>query len=258
MALKGHKMFNKILALIKQYNRIIIHRHKNPDGDALGSQLGLYHAIKDTYPDKEVYIVGDMTPRYAFMLTRPMDEIADELYSGALAIVLDTSAKSLISDERYEKFLEKKKQIEDEMYRLEHTYVSNESANEFLAARGEPPVPSGISLAALRRRPSVTYEDLAIIDYSRPSLSRRVCESAQINLKYEGYIKRELAQVKKQERLENRRLPDDIDYKNLKGLRLEAAQKLDKIRPLTVGQASRISGVNPADISVLLIYLGIK
>lgn len=94
-------MFERILSLIKKYDRIIIHRHKNPDGDALGSQIGLYHIIKDTYPEKEVYAVGDMTPRYAFMLTQPMDEIADELYNGALAIVLDTSAKSLISDERY-------------------------------------------------------------------------------------------------------------------------------------------------------------
>ena len=94
-------MFEKILELIKQYDRIIIHRHKNPDGDALGSQLGLFHIIKDSYPNKEVYVVGDMTPRYSFMLTRPMDEISDELYEGALAIVLDTSAKSLISDERY-------------------------------------------------------------------------------------------------------------------------------------------------------------
>lgn len=94
-------MFSKILSLIEKYDRIIIHRHKNPDGDALGSQLGLLHAIKDTYPHKEVYAVGDTTPRYAFMLTQPMDEISDELYSGALAIVLDTSAKSLISDDRY-------------------------------------------------------------------------------------------------------------------------------------------------------------
>lgn len=94
-------MFEKILALIKQYDRIIIHRHKNPDGDALGSQLGLLHIIKESYPEKEVYAVGDMTPRYSFMLTQPMDEIADELYSGALAIVLDTSAKALISDDRY-------------------------------------------------------------------------------------------------------------------------------------------------------------
>ena len=94
-------MFKKILALIEKHDRIIIHRHKNPDGDALGSQIGLYHVLKDTYPEKEVYMVGDMTPRYAFMLTQPMDEIADELYSGALAIVLDTSAKTLISDDRY-------------------------------------------------------------------------------------------------------------------------------------------------------------
>ena len=94
-------MFKNILSLIEKYDRIIIHRHKNPDGDALGSQLGLYHIIKDTYPEKEVYIVGDLTPRYSFMLTRAMDEISDELYNGALAIVLDTSAKALISDERY-------------------------------------------------------------------------------------------------------------------------------------------------------------
>ena len=94
-------MFEKILSLIEKYDRIIIHRHKNPDGDALGSQLGLLHMIKDTYPEKEVYAVGDITPRYAFMLTQPMDDISDELYSGALAIVLDTSAKALISDDRY-------------------------------------------------------------------------------------------------------------------------------------------------------------
>lgn len=94
-------MFEKIIELIEKYDRIIIHRHKNPDGDAIGSQMGLYHIIKDTYPEKEVYAVGDLTPRYAFMLTRPIDEIGDELYAGALAIILDTSARSLISDERY-------------------------------------------------------------------------------------------------------------------------------------------------------------
>ena len=94
-------MFEKVLSLIKKYDTIIIHRHKNPDGDAFGSQVGLYHIIKDTYPEKKVYMVGDLTPRYAFMLTQPMDEIGDEVYEGALAIVLDTSAKTLISDERY-------------------------------------------------------------------------------------------------------------------------------------------------------------
>ena len=94
-------MFEKILELIEQYPRVIIHRHKNPDGDALGSQIGLTHIIKDTYPDKEVLAVGDMTARYAFMAGAPMDEVSDDAYRGALAIVLDTSAKSLISDERY-------------------------------------------------------------------------------------------------------------------------------------------------------------
>ena len=94
-------MFEKILELIEKYPRIIIHRHKNPDGDALGCQIGLKHMLRDTYPDKEIFVVGDMTPRYAFMADAPMDEISDETYEGALAIVLDTSAKSLICDERY-------------------------------------------------------------------------------------------------------------------------------------------------------------
>ena len=94
-------MFENILRLIQAYPKIIIHRHKNPDGDALGSQLGLFHMIRDTYPEKRVYMVGDMTPRYAFMVDREMDELSDEEFSGAMSIVLDTSAKTLISDDRY-------------------------------------------------------------------------------------------------------------------------------------------------------------
>lgn len=94
-------MFEKILALIEKYPKIIIHRHSNPDGDALGSQIGLLNAIRDTFPDKKVYAVGDMTERYSFMLSQPMDEISDETYNGALAIILDTSAEHLISDNRY-------------------------------------------------------------------------------------------------------------------------------------------------------------
>ena len=94
-------MFEAIKELILQYPRVIIHRHKNPDGDALGAQMGLKQILIDTYPDKEIYAVGDMTPRYTFMVTSPMDELDDSAYEGALAIVLDTSAKALISDERY-------------------------------------------------------------------------------------------------------------------------------------------------------------
>ena len=94
-------MFEQIVALVEQYPRVILHRHKNPDGDALGSQLGLAEILADTYPDKEILVVGDMTPRYAFMADRPMDVVADSAYEGALAIVLDTSAAALISDDRY-------------------------------------------------------------------------------------------------------------------------------------------------------------
>ena len=94
-------MFEKIIALIEKYDKIIIHRHQKPDGDALGSQLGLLGIIRDNYPEKQVYAVGDMTPRYAFMASAPMDEIDDSTYEGALAIILDTSAKELISDSRY-------------------------------------------------------------------------------------------------------------------------------------------------------------
>lgn len=108
-------MFEKIIALIEKYDKIIIHRHKNPDGDALGSQIGLLNILKDSYPEKQVYAVGDMTQRYAFMLSCPMDEIDDEVYSGALAIVLDTSAKALISDDRYS-LAEKVVKIDHHLY----------------------------------------------------------------------------------------------------------------------------------------------
>ena len=108
------------------------------------------------------------------------------------------------------------------------------------------------------RRPELTYEALAEIDKERPALSRSVSTTVAIQIKYEGYIKRELGEVERQRKLESRLLPKDISYKDILGLRLEAAEKLDKIRPMNIGQASRISGVNPADISVLLIYLSQK
>ena len=108
------------------------------------------------------------------------------------------------------------------------------------------------------RRPELDYDTLAPLDKFRPELPESIRLTAQINVKYDGYIKRELSEVEKQEKLESKLLPPDIDYINLKGLRIEAAQKLQKIRPLNIGQASRISGVNPADISVLIIYLGQK
>ena len=164
----------------------------------------------------------------------------------------------LIDEERFAAFNQRKAQIDAEIKRLSSTHLSPATANAFLTARGESPVPSGVSLADLLRRPNLTYEALCEIDPARPTLPRRVRLTVEVSVKYDGYIKRELAEVERHRKLEIKRLPEDIDYLNLKGLRIEAAQKLDKLRPLTVGQASRISGVNPADISVLLIYLGLK
>lgn len=163
----------------------------------------------------------------------------------------------LISEERYNKFLDKKAQTDEEIARLESTYISPLVANPFLEVRGLTTVATGISLAELLRRPALDYESLAEIDVNRPALSRGAKMTAEISIKYEGYIKRQIAEVNRKARLEEKKIPEDIDYQTVKGLRLEAIQKLSKVRPLTIGQASRISGVSPADISVLMIYLGI-
>ena len=166
----------------------------------------------------------------------------------------------LITEERYAAFLEKKRLIEEEIKRVEKTTVPpSAEVNAFLRENGSTEITTGIKLAELLRRPELTYEALAEIDKDRPALHRSVTTTVAIRIKYEGYIKRELAEVERQRKLEEKILPKDISYKDILGLRLEAAEKLDKIRPMNIGQASRISGVNPADISVLLIYLtGLK
>jgi tRNA uridine 5-carboxymethylaminomethyl modification enzyme len=166
----------------------------------------------------------------------------------------------LISDERYEKFLEKKAVIKKEIDRIERTNIPpSEEVNALLVANGSTPLSTGIKLGDLLRRPELTYELLGAIDKERPTLPRSVTTTVAIQIKYEGYIKRELAEVEKQHRLEEKLIPADISYRDIYGLRLEAAEKLEKIRPMNIGQASRISGVNPADVSVLLIYLtGLK
>ena len=162
----------------------------------------------------------------------------------------------LISEDRYRKFCEKKQQVENEIQRLESTVISpSEKLNNYLAAIGSTPVKTGIRLSELLRRPEVTYEGLRQIDEQRPKLSYAVQELVEISIKYDGYIKRQLLQVEQFKKSEHRRLPENIDYKQVKGLRIEAMQKLEKIKPGSIGQASRISGVSPSDISVLLIYL---
>ncbi len=165
----------------------------------------------------------------------------------------------LISDERYEKFLEKKKMIDKEGERVrKYTVAPSDATNALLTRLGSTPISTGIKLAELLRRPELDYYSLAEIDPQRPPLPRSVTDAVFVAVKYEGYIKRELAEVERQKRLEEKLLPTDIDYSKITGLRLESAEKLAKIRPISIGQASRISGVNPADISVLLIYLSTR
>ena len=162
----------------------------------------------------------------------------------------------LIGEDRYNRFLEKMEMIESEIKRLEKTVVTpSEKNNNILASLNSSEITTGIKLAELLRRPELSYKALSDIDTDRPSLPSAVVRTAEIKVKYQGYIKRELSEVERQKKLETKRLPSDIDYSKIVGLRLESAEKLEKIRPMNIGQASRISGVNPADISVLLIYL---
>ena len=165
----------------------------------------------------------------------------------------------LISEERYQKFLTKKANIEKEIQRLKNTIVKpTEEVNKLLIDCGTSPLTTGTKMAELLKRTELDYEKLASIDPERPELTLQEKEEVEIQVKYEGYIKMQEAQVEKFKKLETKLLPDDIDYQSINGLCLEARQKLDKYRPRSIGQASRISGVSPADISVLLIYLQVN
>lgn len=164
----------------------------------------------------------------------------------------------LVSDEEYEKFLLKKRQTEEEIIRIKNkTAGSNPRINEFLKRHGSAELSDshGVSFANLIKRPELNYDMLSEIDEDRPELSWRVREQVNIQIKYEGYIEKQMHEVERFKKTEGRLIPESIDYNNIEGLRLEARQKLSRIRPANVGQASRISGVSPADISVLLIYL---
>ncbi len=162
----------------------------------------------------------------------------------------------LISKERYTAFLEKKAAIEEEIARLEGlTLAPGKELQEYLLRAESTPLKSGIRASELLKRPQVTYQDLAPFDKERPELPHEVWEQAEISLKYEGYIKRQMAQAEQFKKLEAKQIPQDIDYESVGGLRIEARQKLNQIKPKSLGQASRISGVSPADIAVLMIYL---
>ena len=165
----------------------------------------------------------------------------------------------LISEERYKKFLEKKANIYSEIERLRTTNIKpTKEVNEILRKLGTSEITNGVKIAELLKRTEITYENIKELDKNRPALDKQVTEEAEIMIKYEGYIKLQEEQVESFKKLEKKLLPENIDYNEIKGLRLEARQKLNKYKPYSIGQASRISGVSPADISVLLIYLQTK
>ena len=162
----------------------------------------------------------------------------------------------LIDENRYQNLLKKEIMIEEEIKRVEHTYVgTTKEVQELLSSHGSTPLVSGTTLADLMRRPELNYEILAPIDIDRKNLPYDVTEQVEINIKYEGYIKRQKKQVEQFKKLEKKKIPEDINYEDVQSLRIEAKQKLTSLRPESIGQASRISGVSPADISVLLVYL---
>ena len=189
-----------------------------------------------------------MTSRSEYRLLHRQDN-ADERLSGIGRRI------GLVNEERYREVQEKYAAIERELGRLESCHVPpSDTLNALLTGHGTAPVSTGVSLADLIRRPQLSYADLAPLDPERPTLPRSICQQVEIRLKYEGYIKRQLRQVEEFSRLEERRLPHDLDYDKVQGLRLEAREKLKRIRPESFGQASRISGVSPADISVLMLH----
>ena len=165
----------------------------------------------------------------------------------------------LISEEQYQDLLQKEKMIEEEMERVEKATVGTSSeVQELLKEYHSTPLTSGSTLGELIRRPELTYEILAPIDKNRPQLRYDIQEQVNINIKYDGYIRRQLKQVEQFKKLEKKQIPADIDYDQIKSLRIEAVQKLKMYQPMNIGQASRIAGVSPADVSVLLVYLGGK
>ena len=190
-----------------------------------------------------------MTSRSEYRLLHRQDNADQRLAGLGLEI-------GLVSEEQYQKVLDKYAAVDAELKRLENTHVPpTEELNAMLTSKGTAPVTTGFSLAELIRRPQITYSDTAPFDPARPELPKAVREQAEIRLKYDGYIRRQLRQIEEFSRMEEKKLPADIDYASISGLRLEAREKLEKIRPGNFGQASRISGVSPADISVLMVYM---
>ena len=165
----------------------------------------------------------------------------------------------LISKERYEEFLKKEEMIASELKRVQKTTIRpSDELNDLLVSRGTSPITTGVRLCDLIRRPQMFYADFAPFDEGRENLPYEIKEQVELKIKYDGYIAKQNEQIEQMRKLEKKELPEDLDYSKIRGLRLEAIEKLNRVKPLSVAQAGRISGVSPADISVLLVWLGGK
>lgn len=189
-----------------------------------------------------------MTSRSEYRLLLRQDNADERMHEYGYRV-------GLLSEERYNAVKEKERMVREEVERLESINISPKDANPLLEKYETSPIKSGVKLADLLRRPQLDYESISVLDPDRPELPYKVRETAAVEIKYDGYIRRQISEAKKQQDLEAKTLPEDIDYNEIKGLRLEARQKLNQIRPKNIGQASGISGVSPADISVLIITL---
>lgn len=189
-----------------------------------------------------------MTSRSEYRLTLRQDNADERLTPIGYKI-------GLISEERYRKFIKKQELVEEEIKRLKKLVVPPKTANPFLCAHSSSEVSTGIHMCDILKRPEMNYAILKEIDTERQELPEEVCEQAEIKIKYEGYIEKQKIQINQFKKLEQKKLPENLDYSEIYGLRIEARQKLNKIKPLSLGQASRISGVSPADISVLVVWL---
>ena len=197
---------------------------------------------------------GTMEP-YRIMTSRAEYRLLLRQDNADLRLTERSHRIGLATQERYDKVINKKKLVEEEKERLKNTKAAPADINPLLEQWGTTRVDGSISLMELLKRPQVSYEGLAAVDKSRPALPQHIVDHLEVQIKYEGYIRKQLQQIEKFKRLEDKKLSENIDYSGIEGLRIEAKEKLDRFKPVSIGQASRISGVSPADINVLLIYL---
>ena len=197
---------------------------------------------------------GTMEP-YRIMTSRAEYRLLLRQDNADLRLTERSYRIGLATQERYDKVINKKKLVDEEKERLKNTKAAPADINPLLEQWGTSKVDGSISLLELLKRPQVSYEGLAAVDKSRPALPQHIVDHLEVQIKYEGYIRKQLQQIEKFKRLEDKKLSENIDYSGIEGLRIEAKEKLDRFKPVSIGQASRISGVSPADINVLLIYL---